>query len=97
MNNRKHKKQPNNQYPKAIKIVDNDGEFRLFKVWVGNKVSKEPFAITENLEDLVEAYKEACEKWKIKPKVKEIKVLINNHQQKEVSNDKANFFESRIN
>ena len=97
MANKKHKKQPQHQYPKAIKIVDNNGEFRLFKVWVGNVVSKDPFAITENLEDLVDAYKEACEKWKIKPKVTEIKVLINNHQQKEVSNDKANFFESRIN
>lgn len=94
-NKKPRKKRTVVKTPKAIKIVDNNGEFRLFKVWNGDKVSKEPFAITDNLEDLVDAYKEACEKYKIKPKIKEIKNIISNHQQqKGVSNEEANFLKS---
>lgn len=84
-------------YPKAIKIVEEDNEFRLFKVWNGNKVSKDPFAVTDNLEDLIEVYKESCEKFGVKPKIKEIRELINHQQQTKVSNEEANFFKSYYN
>ena len=96
--NKRPRKKQVTSYPKSIRIIDEDGEFRMFKVWGGKKVSKEPFIITDNLEDLVEAYEEGCTKWQIKPDIKYIRALINKYQQskKEATNEQANFLKGHF-
>lgn len=81
-------------YPKAIQIVEEDETFKLFKVWNGDKKSSEPFSVSDNLADILDDYKEKCEKWKIKPDMKIIKKLVNNHKSKE-TNEEADVFKGR--
>lgn len=77
--------------PKGVDIRIEDGLYRLFKVWQGDKIGKEPFFITDNIEEMVDKYKECCQNWKIKPNIKYIKSFINEHKKQEVTQDEANF------
>jgi len=82
-------------YPKAIEIVEEDETFKLYKIWSKNKRSSEPFVVSDNLADVVEEYQEKCEKWNIKPDMKTIFKLVNNHKSKEQNNEEADIFKSR--
>lgn len=95
---KKRKKQPpKNRYPKGLLISDENGIFKLYKIWQGGKTSDEPIVVTEELSDFVDSYTELCTRYKIKPKVKEIKQLINKYNKKEeVLSNESNLFKGRF-
>jgi len=95
---RKPRKEQVQKKVKSIKIVDNDGTFKLYKVWSSKVTAKEAFIVTDNLNDLVEDYKDACNKYRLQPDMKRVLKLITVYQQdKKGTHGKANFFESNHN
>lgn len=75
------------QKPKAILIEDEkkDGQtiYRLYRLWKNGKTSKEPFYITDSLEDMTFKVQEKYKEWGIKPTrdfIQKIKGYINNQK-----------------
>lgn len=86
------KKQPT---PKGIKFEEKDGEYRLYKIWAGNTINKEPFLITDAIDDAVESYAKYCKQWNIKPDMKLVYNLIDSNNKK-AEQDESNFLKSGI-
>jgi len=79
--NKRPNAQKSRKYPKGIHIEDNKGTFKFYKIWTlkrGKEV--EPFLITDSLEEMTSEYNAYCERWGIKPDLKNIFKLINKHQ-----------------
>lgn len=91
----KRKIKPKITNPKSIKIVEKDGEYRMYKVWSKEKQAIDPFQILSNVQEVIDSYSLNCKKWNIQPDMKRIYELVNSNNQKEAT-DESNFPKSGI-
>ena len=72
----------NDKTPKDIHYEENGGEIRMYKVWSRKVTSKQPFVITDDIEDFVQQMASYSRRWNIQPKMKEIFKFVTNYTNK---------------
>jgi hypothetical protein len=66
--------------PKGIHYeVVEGGEIRMYKIWSRKYTAKEPFIITDDIEDFVDNMYKHYSLWNIKPNMKEVRRFVTNY------------------
>ena len=89
---RKRKPQNKPVVPIGVHYTKVDDDYYLYKKYGKLVIAKDPFYITDDLDELMDEISNSIKKWKFKPKLAEIKKFYDKHNINEQQNEETDIF-----
>lgn len=89
---RKRKQQRKPVVPIGVHYIKIDDDYYLYKKYGKLIIAKDPFYITDDLDELMDEISNSIKKWKFKPKLAELKKFYDQHNINETNNEETDIF-----